>query len=264
MAEDYRVFLKQELENRKKRNPRYSLRAFARFVNIDVSILSKVLAKKTHLSAKQAVHVAEVLNLEPARKRNFLLSVSKHYAPNELDEALTSISQRQIKKVEEKLFESLSKLINIAVYELVRTKEFKNDADWIAKRLSISKARAEEALQVLIAANLIGVENKVLSQHSGALNATRSDITTPAMRVLQREIREASLRSIDSDPFETRVMSGMTMAVNPSLLPQVRAMIHKMMEEISSTLETPELTEVYQLEVSLFPLTQLNPIDSLK
>ena len=40
---DLGALLKQELSSRQAKNPQYSLRAFARFLNVDPSYLSKVL-----------------------------------------------------------------------------------------------------------------------------------------------------------------------------------------------------------------------------
>lgn len=261
MTENFRIQLKSELDRRKKRNPRYSLRAYARFLNVDVATLSRVLAGKGGLSAKLAVQIADVLNFDPTNRREFLSSVAKSYAPEQFDSVPVRPVPRQVRQIEDKIFESLSKLSNIALYELVRTKDFAASVDWIANRLLLPKAKAEEALKVLMAANLVTVnESKKLGQ-TGALSAARADITTPAMRHLQREIREAALHSLDHDPFETRVMSGMTMAINPYLVPQARSIISKFMNELSILLETPELTEVYQLEVSLFPLSHRKSVD---
>ena len=59
----YVTFLRDELEKRTLRNELYSLRSFAQSLEIDPSILSKVLNRKQHLRLEVAEQVCNKLDL---------------------------------------------------------------------------------------------------------------------------------------------------------------------------------------------------------
>ena len=50
----YREMLREELQKRNGRNPRYSLRAFAKCLGVDVAALSRVLSNKQTITMKTA------------------------------------------------------------------------------------------------------------------------------------------------------------------------------------------------------------------
>lgn len=69
--------LASELFRRKKRNPRYSLRAFAHALGIDPGALSRILAGKKQISLAITRKIIRVLQLTPEEKEVFLISVAQ-------------------------------------------------------------------------------------------------------------------------------------------------------------------------------------------
>ncbi len=67
--------LKREFERRRKKNPQYSLRAYARSLELDPSALCRILAEKQPLSLKAAKRIQGKLNLSSDELHQFLLSV---------------------------------------------------------------------------------------------------------------------------------------------------------------------------------------------
>ncbi len=61
--QDFRSFLQDELEKRCKKNPRFSLRAFARTLEVEPSALSKILHGKRALTPKMLMRMASHLGL---------------------------------------------------------------------------------------------------------------------------------------------------------------------------------------------------------
>lgn len=72
---NYRTFLTDELSHRKTRNPRYSLRAFARDLKVDPSFLSRLLSGKADPSVNLSVKIVQRLNLSDVEKRRFIASI---------------------------------------------------------------------------------------------------------------------------------------------------------------------------------------------
>jgi hypothetical protein len=73
----YVRFLAAELERRKARNPRYSLRAFAKAVGLDASALSRILSGKQGLSLSSGIKVGKKLSLPKTELRIFLASIAE-------------------------------------------------------------------------------------------------------------------------------------------------------------------------------------------
>jgi hypothetical protein len=73
----YLDLLKSELDARAKKNPRYSLRAFALFLGIDAGCLSRCLSLKQSMSLEIAEKVIAKLHLDEVKRKQFLLSISE-------------------------------------------------------------------------------------------------------------------------------------------------------------------------------------------
>jgi PAS domain S-box-containing protein len=69
--------LRSALEKRKESNPRYSLRAFASFLGLHPSALSRVLSGKQDLSVPSALQILRKLKLNQEEQELFIVSVGQ-------------------------------------------------------------------------------------------------------------------------------------------------------------------------------------------
>lgn len=68
---DFRQFLEDELARRTQSSPRYSLRAFARHLDVDSSFLSKILNGKRTVTVRTIRMFGERLNLQTDELQKF-------------------------------------------------------------------------------------------------------------------------------------------------------------------------------------------------
>src|SRR4051812_43989704 len=73
----YQKCLREDLQRRCERNPRYSVRAFARALGIDVGTVSKLLSGKQMPSMKLAKRLLAVIELSAEDERAFLSSLAE-------------------------------------------------------------------------------------------------------------------------------------------------------------------------------------------
>src|SRR5688572_22897237 len=73
----YRRLLKDELSRRCEKNSRYSVRAFAKALDIDVGALSRVLTGKQIPSFKLTQQILSHLDLTPEQEQDFLASIAQ-------------------------------------------------------------------------------------------------------------------------------------------------------------------------------------------
>jgi transcriptional regulator with XRE-family HTH domain len=71
LEKDIRNYLKEELVRRRSRNPNYSIRAFANFLGISDSFLSKILRGKNLVSHAMLLELGKRLNLDATKLNKF-------------------------------------------------------------------------------------------------------------------------------------------------------------------------------------------------
>lgn len=69
--DELRSFLQEELNRRMETNPRYSMRAFANSLDVDSSLLSKILNSKRAISFSMTEHLIGRLHLLPGQAAQF-------------------------------------------------------------------------------------------------------------------------------------------------------------------------------------------------
>jgi uncharacterized protein (TIGR02147 family) len=134
--------------------------------------------------------------------------------------------------------------------------DFSSDIAWIAKRLSISKSRAEIVIDGLLASGLIKRENGKLKKTAKQLTTTQ-DIQSIALRHSHKETLEMAVEKIESISIEDRFYSSNTIAMNRNKLSEAKNLIREFRRKLTALLEDGQKTEVYQFNFQLFPLTEL-------
>lgn len=98
---DYRSILKIQLQRRQELNPKYSLRAFAKKLEISPSKISELLSGKKKLSIKRAENIANRLGLIGKERELFILST-------QIESTAKSINKDELKSKMRKLAEEIN------------------------------------------------------------------------------------------------------------------------------------------------------------
>lgn len=245
---DFRLYLQEVLVARCRANPAYSLRAFARQLQMEPSFLSKILSGKRSVTPAILARLAARLELDPARVAAF---ASAPASPAAAEAAYRDLTADQ--------FAVIADWYHYAILELAKTRGFSAEPAAIARRLGIRAVEARAALERLQRLEMIGLDARGRVTVPPASHTTvSSPFTTAAFRKLQRQILEQAIDAMEEVPIELRDQSSMTMAIDPRLLPEAREMIRKFRRDLCALLQRngPPHEEVYQLSVSLFPARQ--------
>jgi uncharacterized protein (TIGR02147 family) len=248
-ASDFRAFLEQELARRNSANPSYSLRAFARDMDVDSSFLSKLLNGKRSMTARTIMSLAPRLALAETDIQTFVQKANvrrrRHYVGTQDGQVFQEIEDH-------KCLQSLE-WYHLVILEMVSCKNFEANATWIAERLPVTADQAQQALDTLIS-------HGVLSQHEGGVwrnelnNHTMSGIKVPRAQQVKKQIYEQALAII---PQGVGTHSTMTVAISESRYQEAVERITRFRRELSQFLHEPEDREkVYQILISLFPVTK--------
>lgn len=245
--------IKEDLSQRQRINPNYSLRAYSGFLGLHSSTLSQVLNGKRALPLKNAKQVADKLNLGPKDKTLFLESLYR---------LKTNIDDIKIDQNDDRfiLDESYSKVIaeweHYAVLTLFDVTNFNASVDEIATRLGLTELRAEVVLNNLLICNLINKDENGVFQKTHSKVRTTEDVTMKALKDSHLETLEMGKNKLEEIDVELRDYSAMTMAVDLEKLPEVKTIIREFRQKVSALLRDGNKTDVYQLAIQLYPLTK--------
>jgi uncharacterized protein (TIGR02147 family) len=169
--------------------------------------------------------------------------------------------QKQFNRMAIDVFNVISDWYHDAILELSRTRGFRTTPAYISRRLGITVTEARAAIERLQRVGLIEVNDdgtwtETLGDNTTTINI---DYTNAALRGLQKQVLEHSLRALESIPKQLRDHTCMTMAINMEDLPEAKSRIKSFRQDLMSYLQRngSRPNEVYQLAVSLYPLTKL-------
>lgn len=260
---DARTFL-QQVVGRTQGVKGISLRALARKAGFSSpSLLSMVMNGQRRLTTAAAERVADALALQGRRRRYFLtlalLDRARSQAQRmEAQDQLFALRGR----AEEHLLESrqyrfLSTWYYPALYVLAGMADCPNDAEALARRLRwrVTAEEVRRALADLEELNLISVSADKVVQTSGAVS-TAEDVVSPAVYHYHKRMLALASRALDL-PLGEREFNGLTIGVPPEQMPVVKERIRAFRKELNEYLSQFQgSSEVYQLNMQLFPVTQ--------
>lgn len=258
----YLRLLTNELERRKRVNSNYSLRSFARFLELDSGVLSAVLKNKRKLPKHKIKYICDRLKLEASDKDYFIASLvdskkTRNKLLNSEVQSMWQLKDATLIEENELTKKILSEWEYFTVLSLIDTKEFRNDCQWMAQRLGTSVERMKVVVQNL---KLIGLIEMSSSGHLKKLKknvTTSSGINSQALKQSHKEGLVKALEKIESVPLEQRSFSSMTVAFNPKNIEKARDLIRDFRRSFSAIMEEEQGTEVYQMAIQFFPLTKI-------
>lgn len=245
-----RVKLSAELSTRQLKNSNYSLRAFARDLDVSHPALSEFLNGRRKFSAKLTESILTKISL-PSEEQEKLKKSQVH---NPLSYVI--LSKGEITLSREWYVEALS--------ELVKVKNFSGDPKWIAGALSLEVEKVEMAITHLLKLNWIEIDNsgkwRVKEENTSTLGniKARDDIY-----YLFSQFTDLQNKAIQRAKPEEGSIMGITFAIDPDDLPKARKLVYEFINNMSELLEkkSADKKEVYRLNVALFPVSKASDLN---
>ncbi len=247
---NFRSYLQNELILRCKKNPNYSLRSFAKFLLVEPSALSKILKDRRNISEKMLKRLCDRLSIGPQRFSEF---------KKELHVIKTASIKSDYKNLLFDTFKVISEWYHYAILELIQISHFKPDPKWIAKTLGITVSEVNIAVLRLQKLMLLEItEDGKWIDHSGNFTNIKNEFTDVSLRILQRIFLEKASDALENVPIDKRDQSTVTMAISASLLKEAKEKIKEFRRSLADFLQNNgEKNEVYNLVISLYPLTNI-------
>lgn len=260
---DYRLILKEELDSRCSQNPRYSLRAFARDLNLAPSRLSEILNNKQGLSRKAAEKIAGHLGYQTEERDYFLDLVTASHARNHKDREIAKIRLLKHKTEHERFyqlrvdtFKIISDWYHLGILELINLKGFRNDPEWIARKLKITPIQVELAFDRLKRVKLIEYKDGKV-QPTTNTGWIQSEIPSESIKKFHRQILDKAGHALLEQKIDEREFTANLLRISKKDLQAAKMDIRKFQQRFCADLnESDQKDELYCLAIQFFSLTE--------
>ncbi|MDH5672321.1 MAG: TIGR02147 family protein [Myxococcales bacterium] len=262
---DYRAYLRAHYEHRKTRPGGYSFRAFSRRAGLrSPNYLKLVIDGERNLTAAMAERFAGACGLDAEGLRYFADLVAFNQARTvEARNRAYARLQRQ-RRYQEGHRLSLaqdvyhSRWYLPAIRELVLSRQFRDDPDWIAAHLTppIRPREAATAVQTLLELGLLERDAEGRLRQREATVTTGPEVRSLHLANFHRNMIDQAKSSLDRIPAKRRDISSLTLCLSEEGLERAKRAIQRFRKEL---LELAELErapgDVVQINFQLFPLT---------
>jgi uncharacterized protein (TIGR02147 family) len=215
-----------------------------------------ILRKKRPLTPEIIQKIGLSLKLSQSSLNQYLRALNK----NEFSAESKNKKIKQINQLTIDVFNVVSDWYHDAILELSRTKGFTGTPSYISKRLGITPAEAQAAIERLERVELIEILPDGRFKELVGDSTTTIDInyTNAALRSLQKQVLALSLKSLENVPKTERDHTCVTLAINKKDLPEAKERMKTFRHEFMTYMQRDASTydEVYQLAVSFYPLTK--------
>ncbi len=250
----FRLFLQAELGRRCAKNSQYSLRAFAKYLAIDHATISQLLRGKRPLTARAILRIGTRLGLDRA-------AIDRYVAQEAYwrSESTTETTLGEMQQLANDAASVIADWYHYAILELTRLHHFKPDSRWIARVLGITPDEVNLALSRLARLGLLEmVDRDHWVDKSGDATTSLAEFSAATIRHLSEQMRGVMLDVMGVVPASSYEHSSTTLALCTDRLPDVLERIALFRQEVINLLEQdPMRDDVYQLEISFFPVTTL-------
>jgi uncharacterized protein (TIGR02147 family) len=258
---NYRQVLIRELASRTRRNPSYSLRAFARDLNIPAPKLSQALRGIKGFSAERANAIANHLALSTSEKELFIDLVQSEHARSQThrEEAKKRVAQKTENdgfcELDLERFQIISDWFHFAILELTDVKTFESSPEWISERLGISLTETKAAVERLLDFGLLTKNRKGDLQQTFADLATPSGIPSRSIREQHYQLLKKADKALDTFSVNERDFSAITLAIASEDIPKAKNLIKVFRRKFNKEMQSsPEKDRVYCISIQFFPL----------
>ena len=259
MLTDYRTVLREELARRTAINSSYSLRAFARALEMAPSALSEILNGKRPLSFKKAQIVVKKLCLSPEEQEVFISSIDGKYRPRakKVDQ-LGDLGRDYF--LDKDRFSLVADWYHYSIMGMAELYELPEQIEIVAEKLNLPISKVTDGIERLKRVGLLVFTDDGVLKYVDPVTRHNSEIPSEALRKHNREIIYKALESLDNTPRTKRDITSMTISINSKNIGKAKEKIAEFKKEMYTLLKSGAddwLDKLYNLNINLFPLENI-------
>jgi len=259
-----RRFLLDWLVARQAAEPTFSVRKWAREMDISHALLVMLLQGKRGLKLKHVPILARGMSLANEEKTYLQALIELVNARSVEEEALARSwirelnPEAQVRTREVDEFEMISSWLHFAILALCNVEGFGGDPAFFEKRLK-SKASVTEIRAAVSRLESLGLLARLPDGRRFAPQAqvtTKNDRASSAVKKYHSEISLLASRAVLEQDVLEREFQSFALAVHQDQIPMVKEMIRKFRAQLVDAVGDRRGTDVYNVNLQFFRLTE--------
>ena len=256
-----RDYLKHVFAHRTKVHVTYSLRTFAKHLDLSPAALCEVMKGKKILSDETTLKIASRLGLEPDEQdylRNLTL-LERTKDPKIKESALHRLqlyrTRRPIQDLSVDEFRFISDWHHFAILAATEIEGFELDPASVSRRFRIPRVEAELAIERLCRLGMLTLENGKFQMKRGRPRVI-SKPPNEALRSHHTQTLTKAIESLATQTNEEKFVGSETFAIDPAHLPEYKELIEELFTKVLRLAAQPSVKkDVYHLGVQFFNLS---------
>lgn len=265
---DFRLFLKDFIEEKKKSSYGFSLRFLASKMDCNPGFLHRVLKGERKLSAEYQLKLHKVLKLSKKEKSFFDLLVNFNQAKKPLEKEyyfneLKKYKSSKIYIVSRKQYALYGEWYNVAIRELINVIPVYDTSDSTCKRIAsymspdVKTSEIKKSLEILIDTGII--EKRVSGRYylKEKLITTGMEIPVFTVQNILSQFFDLGKAAIERFTRKERVVSTVSLSLSDEGYEQIKLKTEEYRKELLKIAKNDmgKLNRVYHMNLQLFPLT---------
>ena len=262
---NYRVYLRDYYEFKKKTVPAFSLRFFAEKAGLSSHAhLKLTIDGKRNITKNTVVKLIHGLGLENQRAAYFESLVFFNQAQTDADkqvyyaQLLKASPRSKLHKMDKAQFRIFREWHHSVILEMVALKDFRPIPDWISKRLRglVTPAQVTESLKLLVELGLL-VKTANGYRQRDPLITTDDEVQDLMVKMYHLQMLKLSAGMLSDLPGAQRDISALTFSIRREDFPNLKKHLQLMRKELLDfSAKSGEAEDVVQVNIQLDPLTR--------
>lgn len=259
-------YLTDALEEKKEKNPAFSLRSWAQQLGMKShGPLHAMLKGQRNIPKKYIPLIIKSLKLQGKEAKFFelLVDLSRAKSMEEKElyrERLQALSPKELREVSDiEAYKYITEPLHIIIAEMTELKVFKNSLGWIKMRLRphLNLKDAEEIVERLINLEILKKEGHKLKKQIQHIY-TSKEVMNKAVQLYHKKMGALAIEQISEQSIDQREFNAISFNIKKKDLPKIKEFIREFSDQMVQNFEASsgQGEETYHLNVQFFSLTK--------
>ena len=259
LAEHAVDYIRIEMQSRRNRRSEYSLRAFARDLNLSPSTLSEILSGKVGISPQKSQDLAKRLRLPEPHDEHFCDLVSSKFSRNlKVRKEASNRAASRLRTTNSHLslekFKQVADWQHNAILELVDLNPKFHSIEALSKALDLPKKLIKESVERLLLLGELQVQGRAWSTASD-VTFVGEKVSSDAIKSHHKQVLEKAKDALYQQPLEKREFQSTFFPIDPADIENFKQDLAKMRKDLLKKYRhKPGCSRVYALSIQLFDL----------
>jgi uncharacterized protein (TIGR02147 family) len=263
---DYRFFLTDYFNLRKRISRGFTHRSFARKAGVAPSLLADIFSKRQNLTIAAMYKYAAAMEFNQRETAYFEALVGFNNATTNSEknwffgEMVRLRGRSSIKFLDMQQYEYFSRWYHAVVRELVTHAGLGCDVEAIARCIvpAVSAAKIRKSIALLKKLGLIYEGPEGTWHASDKIVSSEYEVRSVALKNYHAGMLERAAEALENCPSEEREFQGLTISAGGDTMARMKERIRSFTDELlaMAAAENRTVEEVYQINIQMFPFTR--------